>query len=186
MKTALLTFHNAINYGAALQVFSAQKAIQDLGHTCDVIDYVNSHRKNSYNMFYHAKEEIKNKNLKKAMIYYIGSIFMYKRTKKFERFYRENLNLTSTIYHSSEELRSINNSYDKFIVGSDQVWNYNNNGRDFAYLLDFVEEDRKKISYSSSFGIADIPNDLIERYKYYFNKIPNLSTREDYGVKLIK
>ncbi|MDF2872971.1 MAG: hypothetical protein K0R05_4546, partial [Anaerocolumna sp.] len=76
MKTALLTFHNAINYGAALQVFSAQKAIQDLGHTCDVIDYVNSHRKNSYNMFYHAKEEIKNKNLKKAMIYYIGSIFM--------------------------------------------------------------------------------------------------------------
>jgi polysaccharide pyruvyl transferase WcaK-like protein len=70
-------------------------------------------------------------------------------------------------------------------VGSDQVWNYNNNGRDFAYLLDFVEDDTKKISYSSSFGIETIQEDLKEKYKYYFSKISKLSTREEYGVKLI-
>lgn len=30
------------------------------------------------------------------------------------------------------------------LIGSDQVWNYENNGRDFAFLLDFVTVMKKK------------------------------------------
>ena len=66
------------------------------------------------------------------------------RKYRFNKFYRRYLRRTASIYHSSTEARVLNDKYDKFIVGSDQVWNYENNGRDFAFLLDFVTDNEKK------------------------------------------
>lgn len=186
MKVALLTFHNALNYGAALQVYASQQAIKDMDVDCEVIDYVNEHRKDSYNMGGHAKKELKKKNLFAALKYCVGSLFMRRRRKEFLKFYDEHLNCTSQRYSSSKEAEALNGEFDKFIVGSDQVWNYNNNGKDFAYLLDFVDDDNKKISYSSSFGLATIPDNLKESYIENLKRIKYLSTRESYGVQLIK
>ena len=39
MKTALITYHAAHNNGSFLQAFATQKAIEQLGHECDVIDF---------------------------------------------------------------------------------------------------------------------------------------------------
>jgi len=185
MKIALLTFHNAINYGAALQVYASQKAIQDLGVDCEIIDYVNEHRKNAYNTFEYAKKDLKEKKIVSSLKYFVGSLFMSSRRKKFLDFYNKNLVCTNKQFTSSEEAKSLNGSYDKFIVGSDQVWNYKNNGADFSYLLDFVEDDNQKISYSSSFGLASIPDNLKDKYVENLNKIKYLSTRENFGVILI-
>lgn len=186
MKVGLLTFHNAINYGAALQVFASYKAINEMGVECEIIDYVNEYRSNAYNMFEHAKKELKNKRIIPAAKYFIGSMFMYNRKRKFLNFYERNLICTDVQYTTSEEAEHLNSSYDKFVVGSDQVWNYKNNGNDYAFLLDFVKDDEKKISYSSSFGLADIPTELRQKYVENLTRITHLSTREEYGVKLIK
>lgn len=186
MRVALLTFHNAINYGAALQVYASQQAIRALGVDCDVIDYVNEHRDNAYNMIKHAKLELKKKRIVTSTKYLVGGIFMSSRKRRFIEFYKKNLVCTKSQYKSSEEAKSLNDQYDKFIVGSDQVWNYLNNGHDFAFFLDFVENDNKKISYSSSFGLANIPKDLEVKYSRNLKQIRHLSTREGYGVELIK
>lgn len=185
MKVALLTFHNAINYGAALQVYASQKAIQDLGAECEIIDYVNEYRKNAYNMFEHAKKSLKEKRIVLSAKYFAGSIFMSNRRKKFIDFYSKNLVCTDKQFTSSEEAKKLNGLYDKFIVGSDQVWNYKNNGGDFSFFLDFVEDDNLKISYSSSFGLSNIPDNLKGKYIENLNKIKYLSTREEFGVNLI-
>ncbi len=185
MKIALLTFHNAINYGAALQVYASQKAIQELGAECEVIDYVNEHRKNAYNMFEQAKKNLKEKKMISFAKVLVGTPFMSSRRKKFLEFYNENLECTDKQFTNSKEAKALNGLYDKFIVGSDQVWNYINNGSDFSFLLNFVEDDNRKISYSSSFGLANIPDNLKDKYIENLNKIKYLSTREEYGVNLI-
>jgi len=186
MKVALLTFHNALNYGSALQVFATQEALKNMNIDCEIIDYVNEHRKKSYDTISLAKEELKKKNISLAFKYFAGSMFIYKRRQKFLNFYKIYTRYTNERFSSSKELKKLNEKYNKFIVGSDQVWNYNHNGSDFAYLLDFVEEENKKISYSSSFGLATIPNGLKDKYIKYLGQIKFLSTRESYGVDIIK
>lgn len=165
-KIALLSFHNAANYGAALQAFALQEALTRKGYVCEYIDYRNTYRSNAYNMSYHVWCSLKARKLKSAFLYFLGTPFMCLRKYRFNKFYRRYLHCTASIYHSSAEAKVLNDKYDKFIVGSDQVWNYENNGRDFAFLLDFVTDDEKKISYSSSFGLSSVPKDLRKEYKY--------------------
>ena len=52
-------------------------------------------------------------------------------------------------------LKEINNKFDYFIVGSDQIWNYNfghAQEKDFLKFSDY----NKTISYAPSFGIYNI------------------------------
>ena len=39
MKIGILTFHNALNYGAVLQCYALQHYLQEKGHDVEVIDY---------------------------------------------------------------------------------------------------------------------------------------------------
>ena len=39
MKIGILTFHNALNYGAVLQCYALQHYLQAKGHDAEVIDY---------------------------------------------------------------------------------------------------------------------------------------------------
>jgi len=121
MKVALLTFHNALNYGAAMQVYASQQAMKDIGVECKIIDYVNEYREDIYDLNSHAKKELKKKNLPMTLKYYMGSLFMRVRRQKFLKFYNEHLQCTSIRFTSSKEAEILNSEFDKFIVGSDQV-----------------------------------------------------------------
>ena len=39
-RTGLITFHFAHHYGAQLQAYATMRAIQDLGHDCEIIDFL--------------------------------------------------------------------------------------------------------------------------------------------------
>lgn len=186
MKVALLSFHNAYNYGAALQAYALQEYVESLGCSCEYINYVNENRRHSYDMDYQLKKAIREKDFRQGVKLALGKPFMAKRGENFERFYREKLHKTEKVYTCSEEASELNDQYDKFIVGSDQVWNPKNNGGDCAFLLDFVEDDKKRIAYSSSFGVSEIPAGFIKRYREEFNHFAYLSSREEMGQKLIK
>ena len=140
MKVALISFHNAYNYGAALQAYGLQKALNDMDIDNEYIDYVNTHRAQVYNMRVQLSEAIKNKNVVRAVRVLCGMPFMYLRGSKFDLFYSQYLKKTDKTYSTSQEAVSLNDEYEKFIVGSDQVWNPGNNGMDWAFLLDFVKD----------------------------------------------
>ncbi len=186
MKIALLSFHNAYNYGAALQAYGLQCAVQSLGVECEYINYQNDFRRHAYDMKHQFASSVKKKNVLGAAKYLVGMPIMAARAKGFESFYSKHLKTSKELYRSSEAAKSANGKYDKFIVGSDQVWNYSNNGGDTAYLLDFVDDDSKKISYSSSFGASSLPEDVSERYANYLQKFHRLSTRESVGIDIIE
>ena len=124
--------------------------------------------------------------MRSALKVALGFPFMFLRKARFKRFYKRNLVKTQIIYRNSEQATALNGAYDNFIVGSDQVWNPENNGNDTAFLLDFVQDDSKKISYSSSFGVSMIPDELVADYSAYLNKFEHLAVRENAGIQLIK
>jgi coenzyme F420-reducing hydrogenase beta subunit len=186
MKVALLSFHNAYNYGAALQAFGLQCAVEQIGVDCEYIDYVNEHRKNAYDMSFQLKTAIKEKKVVRAVKVVVGMPIIGKRGKAFDRFYSKYLKKTAMIFHTSKEAEILNEKYDRFIVGSDQVWNPENNGSDMAFLLDFVKDSKKKISYSSSFGISDIPDKFIDKYQLLLSDFSCIAVRESQGVDLVR
>ena len=186
MKIALLSFHNAANYGASLQAYSLQRFLLDNGYDCEYINYINKSRAHEYCMSWHIYDTLKHGKLKSAVAYLAGSPFLELRKWRFKLFYNKFLKKTVQVYHNSAEATVLNDQYDRFIVGSDQVWNPVCNGYDAAFMLDFVEDGRKKVAYSPSFGMSVIPDELKETYKKNLSDFYALGVRELIGKELIK
>ena len=186
MKLALLSFHTAANYGASLQAYAFERFLSDKGFDCEYINYVNASRAHEYSMSWHIWDSLRHGKIKNAIAYALGSPFMTLRKWRFNNFYKKNLRKTGQVYKLSEEAASLNDEYDYFLVGSDQVWNPICNGDDAAFLLDFVKDGKKRISYSSSFGMSEIDDAHKEVYRKNFEQFKALAVRETIGQKLIK
>ena len=72
-----------------------------------------------------------------------------------------------------------------FIVGSDQVWNFENPFSPEPYFLTFVPETAKKISYAASLGHKILPNIVAKKYKQWLANFDSISLREQEGAELI-
>lgn len=186
MKAALISFHNVYNYGACLQAYALQQAVINMGVDCEYIDYVNKQLADVYKIHVRIAKAIKVKDVKGALKNLLGAPLAWSRIRKFNQFFAENIKTTKTKYYSSNEAAVLNDKYDKFIIGSDQVWNDKHNGGDPAFFLDFVKDNEKKISYASSFGVTEIPQCDQNRFSTLLNSIGCLSTREKKGVDLIE
>ena len=186
MKLGLLTFHTAANYGAALQAYAFEKFLTDRGYDCEYINYVNASRAHEYSMTWHIWDSLRHGKLTSAAAYLAGSPFMTLRKWRFNRFYDQYLKKTEKVYHNSAETEELNDRYDYFVVGSDQVWNPVCNGDDAAFLLDFVKEDRKRISYSPSFGTTEVDQQHLAIFKDNLSKFASIGVREAVGKKIVK
>src|SRR5699024_4312237 len=65
------------------------------------------------------------------------------------------------------------------------IWNYKLSGSDSTYLLDFVSDDQKKMSYASSFGLEEIEESKKNMYIECLSKITKMSVREESGAEII-
>lgn len=186
MKIALLSFHNAANYGAALQAYALEKFLENQGYDCEYIDYQNERRRHGYDMGFQIMDNLKHHHYVDAVKYSLGAPFMNARKRYFTDFYRKYVKYSPMTYFTPESLRETNARYDCFVTGSDQIWNPDNNGSDLSFLLDFVNDDSKKIAYSSSLSVKEVPLELKDGYKRCFESYRHLSTREQSGAVLIK
>lgn len=186
MKLGLLTFHTAANYGAALQAYAFEKFLKDKGYDCEYINYVNASRAHEYSMTWHIYDCLKRGKLTSAAAYLAGSPFMTLRKMRFDKFYKSYLRQTEKVYHNSKEAEELNNQYDYFIVGSDQVWNPICNGDDAAFLLDFVKDGKKRISYSPSFGMTEVDDAHKEEFKGNLEQFAHIGVREAVGQQIVK
>lgn len=76
---------------------------------------------------------------------------------------------------------------DAYITGSDQIWNCNiENGKDDAFFLSFVPNDKRKISYAASIAMNYIPDNEKERFYKNLNDFDFISVREATAIKLLK
>lgn len=175
MKTGILTFHWANNYGAVLQVYALQKIVEQMGVDVQIIDF-RAHKSKSM-------------LLQKAISQLIRiPSYMEKkeRNDRFTSFRRERLKLTDNNYSTEEQLIDCLPLFDTFICGSDQIWNPSIKGFSKAYLLSFVPAEKRKISYAASFGLNHIPDAHLDTFKKYLKRLHHISVREQDGIALVK
>jgi hypothetical protein len=138
LNTALITFHRAVNYGAVLQAYALQTAIKQCGTTADIIDYRCPYITSVYRPYDVSLQSSLPDKIKK----YIKSPQLRKKGEAFETFVKKNLVLTRS-YNADSNLQALNNRYDCFLTGSDQVFNLDISGDDAHYLLDFAADGKK-------------------------------------------
>lgn len=93
---------------------------------------------------------------------------------------------TKTFYKHPSLPESLNQKYDMFFVGSDQVWNYHFSSMFHKnYFLEFADA-KKRVAFCASFGVDAIPENLKQRYAEGLSGLEHISVREYEGAKIIK
>ena len=140
-KIGILTFHRASNYGAVLQAYALQTAIEKLGFSAEIIDYRCPEVEKAHNPYYSLKAHGITK-LPKVL----GDIIRYIR---FQTFRGKYLHLSNQVYKNNININK--SDFEKVVVGSDQVWNNFFSGKDEQYFMPFVPIE-KKSTYAVSIG----------------------------------
>lgn len=170
-KIGLLTIHDTLNYGSLLQTYALYKAIEFLGKDVELIDYkckAICERETTYPL-----RECKSiKDIAKSLMWH-GA--MQEKYDNFWKFMKENMRLSTG--YTKENIQSANEIFDSFVVGSDIVWGTNITGKDWSYFLDFAEDNKGKIAFSSSIGTKWEKGDE-QQIKKYLNRFDSISVRE--------
>jgi hypothetical protein len=183
LKTGIVTFHSAHNYGASLQTWALQKTLQNMGKNPTVINY----RPAVIDRLYHPLYSYKGlkKQVLKAAKTLTGNRSL-KRSRKYDAFIAKNFNLLGE-FHTYEELKNADIQLDACIVGSDQVWNIQHTGGyDPAYMLEFLKSGTRKISYAASVGTEYLLPDCQKKFKEALKDFSYISVREESARPLIQ
>ncbi|MGM9680281.1 MAG: polysaccharide pyruvyl transferase family protein [Eubacteriales bacterium] len=182
-KIATITTHAALNYGAVLQAYALHRYIEELGYSCDVLNYVPSHVKASYRLVQCPK------NLQGLVLSGFQALHYSSRKlrkNRFEAFRNTYLNLSGARIRDHRTLVDTANGYDTIICGSDQIWSPALHDFDEAYFLSFPEVTAHRVSYAASFG-QDIVEERFEaELKRRLSGFTDFACREYSGKQLIK
>lgn len=182
-SVGIITMHTPLNYGSYLQTVATFKIVESLGFKPTVINY---RYPTSYHKSLTSLRRKKGFEIEKSWLYYkicglCKKIIGYDENvvrNKMLSFYDKHILLTKP-YLSAEDLQLSSPMFDIYLTGSDQVWNPDFVGEDTSYLLGWVNDEVKKISYSSSFGLDDLNNHYTEIYRKYLKKFSHISVREE-------
>lgn len=186
------------NFGSALQTYATQFLLEKLGYDAKIFEIKGIHRS------IHIKK----------LIYYVGRLFdptelkyllsnlnsrtrktisvssdqyandMKIRKKVYDDFYSKWNNMLPIAY-SWKELSEQASQMDAVIVGSDQLWRPSNIVGSF-FTLEFVPEKIKKISFSTSFGVPELPKRLHVHTRKFLSRFNYISVRENTGASIVK
>lgn len=132
----ILTYHQALNYGAVLQTYALQTFLQHMLKEVEIIDYRCDKIVHAHTICFDFRNPI--------------GYFYKKRTEKaFFDFRTRSLRTSEACYLANKIDQE---TYDAFLVGSDQIWNMNISGGDKTFFLDFCKTSKKKFSYAASMG----------------------------------
>ena len=91
---------------------------------------------------------------------------------------------------SEKNAKRFNDKCDTFIVGSDQLWAgwYHNKPENKFFFLDFVQKNKRKISYATSFGNEEALFPEWNRFAigYLLSRFDAISVREKTGINICK
>lgn len=166
-KAGIITLCNEFNFGNRLQNYAVQEVLKRFDLNVETIKYLGLNDKVASQ-----KNDI-HKN----------------RLVKFKSF-NENIKFAEIpIYREYDVSKELENEFDYFVMGSDQIWN-------FTFTRVFSDKafasfapKSKKISFSASFGVNYIPEKDTDTYKICKEGIEDIraiSVREDAGKEIVR
>lgn len=182
-KIATITTHGALNYGAVLQAYALSEYIQELGHTCRVLNYVPPHVDKSYRLIQFPK------NLQGIVLSGFQALHYTARKQrrdKFRAFRQENLPLSGEALTDHSSLIAAANEFDTVVCGSDQIWSPVLHGFDEAYFLSFPEVTARRVSYAASFGQDVIDEAVKPELQRRLAVFTDFACRENAGQRLLQ
>lgn len=176
-KVAIVTLYANNNFGNKLQNYAVQEIVKRVSgyETYTIINYYEK-----FCLLKIIKDSIKrithHKNYEPLDI---------KREKCFKEFdkYIKKSNVTSSYRFPK---RKLDNKYDYFIVGSDQVWNQTTGHISELFLLNFVNDSSKKISLSASLGTNNLLEESKNQIRLFVKDFSNISVRENTAKEIIE
>lgn len=199
-KAAIITLHGYFNYGNKFQNYATQEVLKSLG--CEPITIANDTfiKQNRKTKFI---KKIQRLNLEKLIKFACKiltklrqKIYLTKnekrklslrneRIKNFKEFTKSNINETDYIINETNITEDFHEHFNYFVVGSDQVWNPHFINNSNIYFLTFAPQE-KRIAYSASFGISELPDEYVESYKYRLSQFEHISVREEAGADIVR
>ncbi len=174
-RVGIITWHYYKNFGSALQAYALQESIKKMGYTVKIIDYRDPR-------FGYVD---KKKDFVKIIINIFNKACLLKR--KYDVFYSY-FNMKyfkkTKLIQNTDLLKDICKSFDTVICGSDQIWAPNVFNP--IYMLSFVPDNIKKISYAASIGLDKIPEDMTSKYASLLSSFDSISVRESKGAELLE
>lgn len=176
-KIGIITYHNTTNYGALLQAFALQSKLKELGTDTEIINY---HCKNIEDREYFTFPKLE-KNILKYLMRIRDYYRVSKKRKIMNQFVNKYMSISKEEY-TRNTIKESNKVYDKFVVGSDMVFELGINGGDMTYYLDFAKP-KKRYSYAASLGVDKIEDKYVDKCIKELEKFEHISIREEQGKK---
>ena len=163
----LTMYYSNISHGGLLQAYSLCKKIEEFGYSAEQIKYDYNERFRPTSFFG------KFKRLIRKIPYNILCIIT--KDKSEQKYYSYMEEIPHSRLYKSQEMGSIENEYDIFVVGSDQVWNdlYCDD------LFYFPGISKKKVAYAASVGRDKLTKKELEIIAKKTNNFSSISVREN-------
>lgn len=181
MNIGILTFHRAHNYGAVLQAFALKYSLELMGHSVSFVDYFQKEHYEYYKVlpFCKTNSDYSGINVLKDRLKRLLTLRQrIIRAGKFNTFIENELNVEQLLKYS--DAKSIEDKWDFYIYGSDQIWwnSKNFGGHNEVYWGKYPKTFSPKITYAASMG--HVANDIQESdvIKKYIKNFKRISVRE--------
>ncbi|MFA7689664.1 MAG: polysaccharide pyruvyl transferase family protein [Methanofastidiosum sp.] len=202
-KIAIITLNDYKNFGNRLQNYATQEVLAFLGFIVETIPVDLTVKNSKINKTRGIKKIIvmgskvrrsglNLKTFKKILLFTSAYLKkakdgsnQEKRIKTFKDFTLNYIRETNYVLSESNIPENLGDKYDYFIAGSDQIWNpFFTNGSSI-YFLAFAPQN-KRVAYSASFGLSEMPTIHIENYRLGLSEIHRISVREKDGAGIVK
>lgn len=192
MKTATVTWISYNNYGTILQAYALQIKIEQLGFENTILDdtkIIQNQFVKKRRGFIHQTEPISVKEriiglvtdlprIKRSILCRVNRkryILPYEESqKRITEFKWDTLKIDKKV--SANHLERLNDKYDIFIAGSDQIWSVFPDVFNPYYYLSFTS--KKKISYGPSLGTDIMDESIQAKIKELLTDYAAISVRE--------
>lgn len=171
MKIGILTFHEADSYGAVLQAYALQQTLSKLGSDSEFVQI-----------------QMPQTTTPAQSATGAAAVFarrMQAESKKREALFAAFRQAHMRISRTYQPADPIDDDYDCFIAGSDQIWNFRIPGADARYFLPFAKPE-KRYSYAASFGADALPEKAKAWAAGQLSQFKGISVREESGCQIVK
>ena len=164
MNIGIVTIQS-VNYGNRLQNYALQETLKKRGFS------VQSLRRSPNGVLW------------KSLVT-VRDLLKNDWVKAFRDFDKQFVELSDLVLSTKRISVDIDASFDKFVIGSDQVWNPDFSFNSELEYLPMIDAN-KKLAYAASFGVSSIHRNT-SRTAELLNDIPYISVREDAGAAIVR
>lgn len=198
MKIGIAAVTYKDNFGSALQTYATQYILEKLGYDARIFEIKGVYRGIMLKKLWYYAGRLFDPVEAKYLLANLSSRSRKSASVSMDQF-AQDMKVRHQMYQKFNKkwnkmlpqangwsgLRKQAAEMDVVLVGSDQLWRPSNIVGCY-YTLEFVPDNVKKIAFSTSFGVPELPSRLHKHAKRFLSRMDYISVREDSGAEIVK